>query len=84
MAGALHRPVVADEATWSIEEGQLVVTLVKAQRTGGNSHWRCVVEGEAEVDTLQFGPSVLMADITNPGDFAKHYEMLGAQLGKAG
>jgi hypothetical protein len=61
---------------------QVVVTLVKAHRTGGNSHWRSVVEGEGEIDTTTFGPSVLMADLTNPHDFAQHLDMLESTQGR--
>ena len=58
------------------------MTLVKSQRTGGNQHWACVVEGEGQVDTAAFGPAVLVADPNNPHDLMKHLDLLqGAAKG---
>ena len=87
LEGPLHREVLADDSTYSIEDvettserrpsqRQVVVSLVKAKRTGGKEHWSCVVEGEGKIDTIGFGPKVLMANIHNPQDMAEHMHML--------
>ncbi len=90
VSGALHRSVCPDDCYYALEdepapagaaEGgarrrRVVVTLVKAERTGGVSHWTCVVEGEAEVDTSAFGPAVISADPCNPNEVAKGMDLL--------
>mmetsp|Transcript_22025 Transcript_22025/g.36380 ORF Transcript_22025/g.36380 Transcript_22025/m.36380 type:complete len:331 (-) Transcript_22025:331-1323(-) len=82
--GQLHRQIIADESTYSIEddatsgEGErlVVLTLVKATKTGGKHHWSSVVEGDDAIDTARFGPQVLTADPNNPVEFAEHLKLL--------
>ena len=79
--GALFKPVVPDDCTFTMEdegEGRVVlVTLVKAEKTSASKHWACVCEGEPTIDTSKFGPAIMTADPTDPAS-------LSAILGGAG
>jgi len=47
LAGALHRPVCADDCSWQLEEGGwlLHVELVKQDQSKLGEHWHCVWQG---------------------------------------
>ena len=73
--GALHAPVVGDDSTFVLEDDPdekarggrlLVVTLAKRDKTGGHSHWPCVVAGAARIDPKSFGPQVITANPDDP------------------
>ena len=73
--GALHAPVLGDDSTYVVEDdpeetasgGRLVVvTLAKRDKTGGHTHWPCVVAGAPRIDTKGFGPQCITANPDNP------------------
>lgn len=48
ISGTLHDKVKSDDSYWSIEDGcKVVITLDKAR----DNIWKCVVEGDPEIDT---------------------------------
>lgn len=83
--GALYKPILADESTFVIEDDKaaadgsrlLTVTLTKREKTGGKSHWPCVVEGDdGKIDTSKFGPQCITADPNRPHELAEAFKML--------
>ena len=83
--GQLHAPVVGDDSTFIIEDDAdaktsgwrlLTVTLAKAHKTAGHSHWPCVVEGAPRIDPSKFGPQVLTANPDNPNELIERMNML--------
>ena len=82
--GRLHASVLPDECTYCLEDdpkggagGRVVVlTLVKASKTGGKGHWPRVVEGGPSIDTSRFGPAVLAANPDSPHELARAIEEL--------
>ena len=73
--GVLHKPVKPDDCTFTIEDegtGRLVtVTLQKLQATSASQHWKCVCDGEPEIDTSIFGPAIMTADPSDPAGLAQ-------------
>lgn len=79
LEGPLHQRVLPDDCTFVLEdEGDgrvVIVTLQKQEKTSASKHWKCVCDGEPEIDTSQFGPAITTLDPTDP-TFAS--QMLGA------
>ena len=40
----------------------VVLNLIKKKRTTKNGHWRTVIQGDAEINTAKFGPTVHAVD----------------------
>ena len=53
----------------------LTVTLTKLEPTRARKHWRCVVEGEAEIDPAAFGMPVLSFHENNPSDISEYFRL---------
>jgi hypothetical protein len=53
----------------------LTVTLTKLEPTRGDRHWRCAVQGEAEIEPSIFGPPVLGFHENNPADVAEYFRL---------
>ena len=51
--GALTKRIKVEDSTWYIEGGRLRVDLAKAK---ADEWWKCVCEGDPEVDTTQLKP----------------------------
>ena len=90
-AGSLHKPVLADESTFVIEDEpesdggtrQVVVTLIKRDKTGGQGHWPCVVVGDdGKIDTTKFGAQVCVADPNKPHEFVEAMKSLEVRSGR--
>ena len=48
-------------------EGRYIwVTLFKKTPTLRNQHWKCVLKGDAEVNTASLGPPVHSLDVNDP------------------
>jgi len=75
--GELHASIISDESTFTLEDDTggrlLTVTMTKAQPTKGHEHWKCVVKGQAVIDTSAFGVPLVTV---NPND---RNEMLALQ-----
>jgi hypothetical protein len=72
--GKLYAPAISDDSTFSLEDDPeakadggrlLLVSVAKRDKTGGHSHWPCVVEGAPRIDPSKFGPQVIAV---NPDD----------------
>ena len=76
--GELYAKVIADDATFAIEdEGDgrlLTVTIVKMEGTCANGHWKTVVKGEPEIDTNKFGPQVRTFDPNDAAGMARMFD----------
>jgi len=79
--GPLHRAIIADESTFSLEDTPdgrlLVVTLVKATPTKGQEHWTCAIKGEGKVDKSKFGVSTVTVNPNDPAEMKRVIESLG-------
>mmetsp|Transcript_6439 Transcript_6439/g.7827 ORF Transcript_6439/g.7827 Transcript_6439/m.7827 type:complete len:336 (-) Transcript_6439:264-1271(-) len=54
LAGKFHKKILLDDSFWTLEDNKEVVfTLLKANQM---EWWKCVVEGEPEIDTTKVNP----------------------------
>ena len=83
MDGKPYAAVDPDECTWQIERGdkkggkkgdEVWVTLKKQKPTMKSMHWRCVVQGHAEINPRKFGPAVMTVDPNNPESMRRAVE----------
>jgi len=51
--GKLSKRVKLDDCFWTVEDGKLVLDL---QKENGMEWWKCVVEGDPEIDTQKVQP----------------------------
>lgn len=51
--GPLHKRVIVDDSLWTIEDGELALTLQKDNKM---EWWSCVIQGDAEIDTKKVQP----------------------------
>lgn len=83
-SGNLHRTVVADESTWTIEEQQRVLMLlVKTEPANSEKVWESLLEGQYAPDPLVMHEMMKKLDlekfqIENPG-----FDFSSAKLDKA-
>uniref|UniRef100_A0A023FEN7 Putative nuclear distribution protein nudc n=1 Tax=Amblyomma cajennense TaxID=34607 RepID=A0A023FEN7_AMBCJ len=83
-SGDLHRTVVADESTWTIEEQQRVlILLVKSEPASSEKVWESLLDGQYKPDPLVMHEMMKKLDlekfqIENPG-----FDFSGAKLDKA-
>jgi len=77
LQGDLYAEVIPGECNWQIEEGvkggrrTLWITLYKKLPTTRSLHWRCVLQGDEQVDTKKQGPAVISLDTSNPEEMRK-------------
>jgi len=75
--GPLHRPIIADESLYSLEDGPkgegrlLIVTLTKATPTKGQEHWTSAIKGEAKVSKRKFGISTVTVNPNDPEEMQR-------------
>eukprot|EP00962_Isochrysis_galbana_P048920 scaffold20566_cov135-Isochrysis_galbana.AAC.9 len=53
----------------------LTVTLTKLEPTRADRHWRCAVDGQAEIEPSVFGAAVLGFHENNPADVAEYINL---------
>jgi len=68
--GTFYKAVDPHESVWQFDrndEGMQIIwiTLRKRKKTKGHHHWKCLLKGDPEIDTSQFGPPV---DFVRSGD----------------
>jgi len=51
------------------------VTLTKLEPTRADRHWRCAVDGQAEIEPSVFGAAVLGFHENNPADVAEYINL---------
>ena len=51
--GDFHKRVITDDSIWTLEDGNLVVTLTKDNKM---EWWKCVCEGDPEINTQKVQP----------------------------
>ena len=51
--GTFHKRVVLDDSIWTLEDGELVITLSKDNKM---EWWKCVCEGDPEINTQKVQP----------------------------
>merc|ERR1712060_643861 len=49
LEGKLHEKVTADQCMWHLDDGKVVISLEKQRQTW----WKCVLEGDEEIDTTK-------------------------------
>ncbi|CAN7993042.1 unnamed protein product [Ixodes hexagonus] len=83
-SGNLHRTVVADESTWTIEEQECIaILLVKSEPANSEKVWGSLLEGQYAPDPYVMHEMMKKLDlekfqIENPG-----FDFSGAKLDKA-
>lgn len=83
-SGNLHRTVVADESTWTIEEQErILILLVKSEPAHSEKVWGSLLEGQYAPDPYVMHEMMKKLDlekfqIENPG-----FDFSGAKLDKA-
>lgn len=63
LEGVFNAEVIPSECNWQLnitftDQVQIEINLVKKMRTQRNGHWKCVFQGEKEVDTSVLGPAI--------------------------
>jgi murein L,D-transpeptidase YafK len=54
MQGELHKSVIVEDSFWTLEDGrELSIALQKDNKM---EWWKCVCEGDAEIDTTKVQP----------------------------
>ena len=77
--GLLYLPILSDESTFVVEDEKesggrtrlLTVTLTKRDKTGGKTHWPCIIHGAPKIDVDKFGVQVITADPNNPHELVE-------------
>lgn len=49
LAGKLHEKVTCDQCVWHLDDGKVVISFEKQRQTW----WKCVLEGDQEIDTTK-------------------------------
>jgi len=49
LEGKLHEKVTCDQCMWHLDDGKVVISLEKQRQTW----WKCVLEGDEEIDTTK-------------------------------
>merc|ERR1719230_2463917 len=52
--GELHKKIVVEDCFWTLEDGEKVV--IQMQKENKMEWWKCVVEGDPEIDTQKVQP----------------------------
>ncbi len=96
--GELHARIIADDATYQIEDVDapsasgsadehactLCVSLTKAVPTRANRHWRSLVRGDPEIDVEQFGEPIVAVNEDCASDVSRYMRIMEeAQRGAA-
>ena len=51
--GELHKRVIVDDSFWTLEDGDVVVSLQKENKM---EWWKCVIVGDPEINTQKVQP----------------------------
>lgn len=51
--GDLHKRVVVEDSFWTVEDGEIVISLTKDNKM---EWWKCVIVGDAEINTQKVQP----------------------------
>ena len=51
--GELHKRVIVDDSFWTLEDGEVVVSLQKENKM---EWWKCVIVGDPEINTQKVQP----------------------------
>mmetsp|Transcript_8610 Transcript_8610/g.12848 ORF Transcript_8610/g.12848 Transcript_8610/m.12848 type:complete len:197 (-) Transcript_8610:41-631(-) len=67
--GYFYANVIPDECNWQIDgdgaERRVWISLYKETPTTRNQHWKCVLEGDEEIDVSGLGPPVHHIDVND-------------------
>lgn len=53
VSGELHKRVIVDDSIWTLEDGEVVLSLQKENKM---EWWKCVVQGDPEINTQKVQP----------------------------
>lgn len=83
--GSFPSPVLADENVWHIDNNnpnspKLVITLFKRDVTTREQYWKCLLKGDAEVNTNRFAQQPSDVDSMNEESMKKAIDEMKRQI----